>query len=243
MIKNHESVGDNIQAVRASWDFHGNTAKNFDDHVSKSVPGYNEGHEIILSLSDYFVTKKDSYIIDIGSSTGSLIRKLSIRHQNKDLNFIGIDSVNEMCKIAEAKNINSKKNVIFECSDFLNFEIKKSASIFISYYTMQFIHTSIRQKYINKIYDSLEWGGALFLFEKIRSPDARFQDYMTQVYNDYKIRNGYKIQEIYKKSESIRGVLEPFSEQGNMDLFIRAGFKDFTTIYHNICFRGWLLIK
>ena len=108
---------------------------------------------------------------------------------------------------------------------------------------MQFIHTSIRQKFINKIYDTLEWGGAFFLFEKLRAPDARFQDYMTQVYNDFKIRNGYKIDQIYKKTESIRGVLEPFSEKGNIDLFERAGFKDFTTIYHNICFRGWLLIK
>ena len=108
---------------------------------------------------------------------------------------------------------------------------------------MQFIHTSIRQEFINKIYSSLEWGGAFFVFEKIRSPDARFQDYMTQVYNDFKIRNGYKIDEIYKKAESIRGVLEPFSEKGNIDLFKRAGFKDFTTIFHNICFRGWLLIK
>ncbi len=243
MIDKSESVGDNIQALRSSWDFHGETALNFDDHVSKSVPGYNEGHEIILSLSDYFVTQNDSYIVDIGSSTGSLIKKLSDRYPNKKLNFIGIDSVNEMCKIAEKKNIKTSHNINFECIDFLEFELKKPISIFISYYTMQFSHSSIRQQFINKIYNSLEWGGAFFLFEKIRSPDARFQDYMTQVYNDFKIRNGYTIEEIYKKSESIRGILEPFSEQGNIDLFKRAGFKDFTTIYHNICFRGWLLIK
>ena len=53
-------------------------------------------------------------------------------------------------------------------------------------------------------------GRSFFLFEKLRAPDARFQDYMTQVYNDFKIRNGYKIDQIYKKTESIRGVLEPF---------------------------------
>ena len=58
MIDHSESVGDNIRATRASWDFNGETALKFDDHVSKSVPGYNEGHEIIISLSDYFVTKK-----------------------------------------------------------------------------------------------------------------------------------------------------------------------------------------
>ena len=243
MIDKSKSVGDNIEAIRASWNFHGETAFNFDEHVSKSVPGYNEGHEIILSLSDYFVTKNNSYIVDIGSSTGSLLKKLSERHSQKKLNLIGIDSVNEMCEIAKKKNFNKEHNIKFECFDFLEFELKNPISIFISYYTMQFVHSSTRQQFIDKIFNSLEWGGALFLFEKIRSPDARFQDYMTQVYNDFKIRNGYKIEEIYKKSESIRGILEPFSEQGNIDLFKRAGFKDFTTIYHNICFRGWLLIK
>ena len=243
MNNNLDTVGDKINADRASWEFSGETALNFDNHVSRSVPGYFDGHEIIASLSDFFVTRDNSTIIDIGSSTGSLINKLFLRHKNKNLNFIGIDPVKEMCDIAMKKNQNSKTRITFECSDFLNFEIKKEISIYVSYYTMQFIHTSIRQKFINKIYDTLEWGGAFFLFEKLRAPDARFQDYMTQVYNDFKIRNGYKIDQIYKKTESIRGVLEPFSEKGNIDLFERAGFKDFTTIYHNICFRGWLLIK
>ena len=244
MINNSENVGDQIKAQRASWNFDGDIANSFDTHVSKSVPGYSEGHEIIASLSDFFLTKDNSYIVDIGSSTGSLINKLSLRHKNKNLNFVGIEPSIEMCKVAEKKTLNNTFNSInFYKSDFLDYKIKNKVSIYISYYTMQFVHTSVRQNFIDKIYHTLEWGGALFLFEKIRGPDARFQDYMTQVYNDYKIRNGYKIDEIYKKTESIRGILEPFSESGNIELFKRAGFKDFTTIYHNICFRGWLLIK
>ena len=243
-MSNKSTVGDDIAAERASWNFSGKTAINFNEHVSRSVPGYKEGHEIILSLSDYFLTKENSYTVDIGSSTGTLIQKLSKRHVNKKLNFIGIDPVKKMIEISN-KNIqqNSYHNINFECSNFIDCEIKNKASIFISYYTMQFIHPSTRQIFMNKIYENLEWGGALFLFEKVRSPDARFQDYMTQVYNDFKLRNGYDINEIFKKTESLRGILEPFSEKGNIDLIKRAGFKDYTTIYHNICFKGWLIIK
>ena len=82
-----ESVGDEILTSRASWDFSGDTAINFHSHVSRSVPGYEEGHEIILSLSDYFITREDSHIIDIGSSVGTLIKKLS------DIGFIYIKNV------------------------------------------------------------------------------------------------------------------------------------------------------
>ena len=42
---------------------------------------------------------------------------------------------------------------------------------------------------------------------------------------------------------NLKGVLEPFSTQGNLDLFKRAGFVDITTISKYICFEGFLLIK
>ena len=55
------------------------------------------------------------------------------------------------------------------------------------------------------------------MFEKIRAPDARFQDYMTQVYDDFKIRNMYSIDVIYKRQNQLEA-LEPFSEDGNINL-------------------------
>ena len=50
-----------------------------------------------------------------------------------------------------------------------------SSSFITSYYTIQFISPGIRQQVFNQIYDSLDWGRGFFLFEKVRSPDARFQ--------------------------------------------------------------------
>jgi len=44
---------------------------------------------------------------------------------------------------------------------------------------------------IDRIYERLHWGGALIMFEKVRAPDARFQDYATQIYTDYRLSRGY----------------------------------------------------
>ena len=44
-----------ITTERANWSFSGEVAKHFDDHVDKSVPGYHEGHELVVKLSDFFV--------------------------------------------------------------------------------------------------------------------------------------------------------------------------------------------
>ena len=123
-----------------------------------------------------------------------------------------------------------------------NTKLVKS-NLLISYYTMQFISPSIRQLMINKIYESLEWGGAFLFFEKVRASDARFQDHAIQIYNEFKIDNKFSEAEIMNKSESLKGVMEPFSTQGNLDLMKRAGFSDIQTIFKWVCFEGFIAIK
>ena len=81
------------------------------------------------------------------------------------------------------------------------------------------------------------------MFEKIRGNDARFQDMMGLIYNDFKLDNNFSPSEIIAKSRSLKGVLEPFSSKANIDLLKRAGFKDITTVFKFICFEGFLAIK
>ena len=113
----------------------------------------------------------------------------------------------------------------------------------VSYYTIQFIKPKYRQLIFNKIFKSLNWGGGFVFFEKVRGPDARFQDMMTQIYSEFKKEIGYNEKHIYNKSLSLCGVLEPFTEKANIDFLKRAGFKDITSIMKYTSFQGFLAIK
>ena len=137
MINNSKSVGDQINSERASWNFNGDTASKFEAHVSRSIPGYYEGHEIIASLSDFFLTKENSKLIDIGSSTGNLIKKLYKRHKNKNCTFIGIDPVEEMCQIAQS-NLHENESDNINCkADFLDYAVNDKVSfIFLLHYAI-----------------------------------------------------------------------------------------------------------
>jgi tRNA (cmo5U34)-methyltransferase len=232
-------VGDSISAPNASWTFSGDVADNFEDHVSKSVPFYHEGHDLIVKLSDFFV-KSDSVCYEFGSSTGILSHKLATRNTAKSGRFIGIDSVPEM--VAYARNKYQAPNLAFEIGDVLSFELEPSDFI-VSYYVVQFVRPSQRQELFNRIFNNLKWGGAFICFEKVRAPDARFQDMMTALYTDYKLDQGYNAEEIVGKSRSLKGVLEPFSSAGNLDLFKRAGFVDVMSIFKYVCFEGFIAIK
>ena len=103
--KKVQGQGDSINKDLASWAFDSNVPKNFDSHVSKSVPGYFDGHNLITMYSDFFVNLPSKRIYDIGSSTGSLIEKIQSRHPNKGLDFIGIEPSEEMINISQKKRI------------------------------------------------------------------------------------------------------------------------------------------
>ena len=148
-----------------------------------------------------------------------------------------------MINVAKKKIIkNNKHNIYLKSQNIIEANLKKS-DVIICYYTIQFIKPKYRQYLINKIYKSLNWGGAFLFFEKVRGPDARFQDLMSQIYQEYKSDVGYNEKEIIQKSLSIRSVLEPFSSNANVQFLKRAGFKDVMTIIKYCCFEGFLAIK
>ena len=229
-----------ILAEPCGWSFD-DVAEDFEAHIQQSVPNYHAGHELICRYAD-FMLRDDSTVYDLGCSTGTLGRKfLDWNKHRDDLKYIGIDNASSHIAVAN-RDLNSDKRFSAHQGDAVNYGFE-SSTIVISYYTLQFVRPAYRQELINQIYESLEWGGALFLFEKVRGPDARFQDYASQIYQDIKQSSGFSEVEILNKSKSLKGVLEPFSTAGNLGLLERAGFEDITTVYKWVCFEGWLAIK
>lgn len=232
-------VGDNIQSTVAAWSFDSkDVTDRFDDHVSKSVPLYKEGHDLILRMLPHFFSRT-TRIVDVGCSTGKLLERIEQQFEGFDLILRGIDSSSAMIESALNRNL---KKVEFVACDFMDDNVQ-DINIFVLYYTLQFIHPSVRQLVVNKLYERLNWGGALFLFEKTRGSDARFQDIITNAYFKFKQDMGYSPEEIYGKYMSLQGVLEPFSSKGNHGLLERAGFVDIEVIFKYAPFEGILAIK
>ena len=241
MPKFYLKAGENIIKKNSNWNFKGNVYKNFHTHINKSVPLYLETQDLYLKLSDFFIQEK-SNIVDIGCSVGTFLSNLNNRHKlnDKKIKYVGIDNTNEMIKFCKKKFKNQTISFLKKNVEEYNF---KKCCIISSFYTIQFISPKKRQTLINKIFKGLNWGGAFFFVEKVRGSDARFQDILNQTYIDYKLSRGYSANEIISKSRSLKGVLEPFSTKGNLDLLKRAGFKDVITIFKYGSFEGFLAIK
>lgn len=234
-----KNTGDNIEATNAGWDF-ALAAENFDGHVKKSIPLYELGHEYVAELASFYL-RDNAIVYEIGCSTGVMSEKILLHNADKKYSYIAIDNTPAMVEKAKSRLKKDKRAKII-LSDVVGYSYEPCC-LFLSYYTIQFTNPAVRQELVNKIYNSLEWGGAAIIFEKVRGADARFQDILTQLYIDYKLKQGFDESEIIHKSRSLKGVLEPFSTAGNMDLFKRAGFVDVMTIFRYLCFEGYLCIK
>jgi tRNA (cmo5U34)-methyltransferase len=233
-------VDTDINQHNSGWSFE-NISESFDSHIQRSIPLYDSGHTVVCHYSDFFL-KGDSVVYDIGCSTGQMLGKLAQRHPHKaELRLIGIDTVADMIGKARQLAVRDPR-LTFLHANALDVELDRCDMV-VSNYTIQFLPPRVRQDMIDKIYRALNWGGAFFMFEKVRAPDGRFQDYASQVYVEFKLDNGFSEAEIVNKTRSIKGVMEPFSTQGNMDLLRRAGFVDIMTVQKYVCFEGFLAVK
>lgn len=234
-------VGQGIIAANAGWTFSGEAAQGFAEHVRRSIPWYEEGHKIVAKLSDFFI-RADSVVYEIGTSLGELLGTLAERHAARPgTSWIGLDIESDMVAEARAR-LGHLKNVTVEHADVVGYKMKKTDCV-ISYYSLQFVEPKYRQEVVREIYESLNWGGAFIWFEKVRGRDARFQDLLSLLYNDYKLEQDFTPAEIIAKSRSLKGVLDPFSSEGNADLLTRAGFVDVMPVFRYLCFEGVLAIK
>lgn len=234
-------VGDGIKSDKARWSFQDGVAESFVQHITRSVPYYADGHDLVCFLSDYFVGA-ESTVYELGCSTGELLRKLATYNRQKPgVQWVGIDDESSMIEVAR-QHCAGISNIELHRDDIVTCDYQK-ADLVVAYYTVQFLPERHRQALINRIYQALNWGGGFIFFEKVGAPDSRFQDMMTGLYRDFKQRRGFSAEEILNKESSLKGVLRPFSTQGNLDLLRRAGFVDCMSVMKYVCFEGFLAIK
>ena len=231
-----------------SWKFSKDIVKKFDDHIERSIPRYSDCHKLTKRISNFFLTENNSRYLDIGSTTGSLIEKISLHHEKLNkLKISGIEIEPHFCKFSKKRlnKLSLKHDINFHSEDVYSF-LKKTNNKFdfvTSLFTLQFIKPSKRSEILNLIYKKMNWGSGFVFFEKVRGKDSRFQDIMNFLINLEKTDQNFNPTEIYGKSMSLVGVMEPFTHNGNLQLLKKAGFKDIDVIFKYVNFQGYLCIK
>lgn len=234
-------VDDTITAVPGEWRFDEDVTKAFDAHVQKSVPFYTEIQRMLVELSEYFV-RDHSVVYDLGCSTGTTLELLSNSHAGKkDVRFFGFDLSKFMIK--EARRKVSRANVRFFQKNIIDIDFTPSADFVSSVFTMQFLTLAERRSLLTVIHHGLIEGGGLLIAEKITAEHSWFEDIWTELYWEFKRRQGFTPEQIIEKASSIRGVLKPLTIDENIELLKQTGFSHIEVFFKWYNWAGFLAIK
>ncbi len=232
-------VGTDITMSGDTWRF-GPAARNFDEHIAQSVPHCQEQRTYIASLARFFL-HEGALAYELGVSTGRTAQAVLSRVQGRNLRYIGIDLEPEMVAQARA-NLAEDRRFSALAGDVLNFPYEPSALV-ISYYTLQFVPPAQRPKLLHRLYENLEPGGALVLYEKTLGADPRVQDAFAQIYHEFKAAQGLSPEAILNKERALQGVARPWTLESNRAELLRAGFDAVEIVFRAYCFAGFLALK
>jgi tRNA (cmo5U34)-methyltransferase len=239
---NLDKVFDHKFTVVTPFEFNQTVADCFDDMVSRSVPFYEEVHHIILSLLEKQLNH-EATIYDLGCSTGTTMSLISKHLPHHNLRFYGVDeSVPMLEKCRQKLNRNDIPNVELIESRIEDVMLTE-CDVVIMNYTLQFLPLKNRQLVLDKIYRALRPGGMLILTEKLRSKDPYIEEIQTELYYDFKRRNGYSELEISQKREALENVLIPLSLDEQLGMLDDVGFAHRDIIFKWFNFASYLAIK
>ena len=219
-----------------NWRFDKDIVNIFDEHINKSIPLYEKFQNDISNMSVYF-SQNNSNIIDIGTSTGSLIKKISDINVNRNLYFTGIDI--EVDMIDKCKEL--YENINFKVCDACDFDYSNS-SVITAMLSLQFMNKKDRIPLLQNIYNGLNDDGALFIVEKVKTDILDIHDIYNDIYYDFK-RDGLTDSEILDKNQSIRGIMKPLTLNENLENLNSVGFTKIDIFLKTMNFVGLIAIK
>lgn len=229
---------------RCGWEFNESVAKDFDNHVSASVPGYEWFHDYIVRLAEFYIEDDDA-ILDIGCSTGTLLRDIKLKLPNRDFYMCGVDKSEAMIDIAAKSNVKDFKSNFFtgDILEFFNMTDPSAELSFITIVlTLQFLSYEDRFNVLKTCYSRLKDGGVVIVVEKIIQEDGHIQSMFDGIYQEMKFENGLSKESLFDKTLSLRGKMKPLTSSENEEIFSRCGF-DYIPFMQIGCFKGWILRK
>ena len=182
-----------------SFDF--SKVENFDDHIAHSIPTLRE-LDTILNRVMFDFAQAGTAVIDVGCSTGRLLRKVDKR---ADVWYVGVDRdmKPEPCEGVE-----------FIKDDVLQAQLY-NASVIVSVFTAQFMSYRDRVEFFEMCYDTLVVGGVLLVAEKLHSNDRRLDNSLSAQLMTFK-RGSFNDTEIVDKAVALAPVMHQQTEAGLM---------------------------
>lgn len=225
------------------FQFNEDVARVFDDMIQRSVPGYQQVQEQILSLVREFCDHPKK-IYDLGCSTGQLLFFLARHLDLKSCQYVGIDKAE--CMIEKASE-NLKGQNLMGSFKFVTADVFEQnygdGDVLVLNYVLQFLSPEVRQEFLTDLYKSLKPGAMLIVSEKTQSFSKNLSQGFSSIYEKFKMNHHYSQLEVAQKRKALENVLMPFDFEENLTLLKQSGFDQVAPFFTWFNFASYVAIK
>lgn len=209
----------------------------FDQHITRSIPGYVELREAVVMMAPYFL---EEYFecLDIGCSAGSMINAIAERNEKAfpNVDFIGIDTETKFAKTWPAMESATLRNI--SAVQHLTQTGDRDLCFVTSLFTLQFLPYAAQQACLEMISKRLRPGGAFIIAEKTYFGDAKLQDMMNSVLFEKKLYH-FDEKDILQKERDLRSMLR-CRESGELEALLSASGFMVNQFWQSLHFRAYI---
>lgn len=208
--------------IPKNWTFASQeVAKNFDNHVREQLPWYDLATDAIKHIARHYIPQ-NGLVYDLGASTGNIGNTLLDILKDRNCKFIALEKEKSMLDLYQCEY-----GEIYE-QDIKNYAFD-NYDVCVCFLTLMFIEPKYRKKLMDTLYEKLNVGGALIIFDKEESEQGYFGLINYRLTLAEKAKNVKSYKDIIDKELSLQGIqrqidkklLEPY----NPKLFFK--FSDF----------------
>jgi tRNA (cmo5U34)-methyltransferase len=172
----------------------------FDNHIGSSIPTFADLNYLVGRLVHDF-SQEDTYVIDVGCSTGRLLKNIKKRD---GVSYLGIEKVMQLPT--------STEEILFKQIDVFD-TVLPPASVIISLFTMQFMPFAKRKEFINMVNKSLCEGGIFICAEKMHFETPSVENVIQSNLLEWK-KQYFTDSEILDKIISLKSVMYSQTQEG-----------------------------
>jgi tRNA (cmo5U34)-methyltransferase len=184
----------------------------FDNHIVSSIPTFDQLNYIVSRLAHDFAQER-TWVMDVGCSTGRLLRSLNKR---KDVIYFGIDKDmdQEQCD-----------DVFFEKKDVFNLIQFPKCSVIISMFTAQFMPFHKRDDFFDIVNACLVEGGIFICAEKMHFDNPSIESVVQANLLEWK-KQHFTDTEIIDKAIGLKSVMHCDTQRGLRKSLDKIGTTD-----------------
>tara|TARA_R100001163_G_scaffold57268_1_gene45150 strand:- start:1865 stop:2521 length:657 start_codon:yes stop_codon:yes gene_type:complete len=192
--------------IPQTWTFsEKEVANNFESHVREQLPWYELCTKAIVHIARHYIPN-EGLVYDLGASTGNIGNSLKEIMKDRNCKLVAIEKEKSMIE-----NYNCDYGDIYQ-QDIKQYSYK-NYDVAVCFLTLMFIEPKYRSDLLDTLYEKLNTGGALIIFDKLESEQGYFGliNYRLTLAEKTKTVKSYK--DIIDKELSLQGIQRPISKK------------------------------